>query len=812
MLPLQCAFPGLEGQILFVMLAPLGIAAVAAAIGALLAGTTRDDKKKKLGMMASLLLPSLPFVLVWSFLIFPPVSSLGFRALAPCECFQYDISPPGEETEVCFLSTDHSVVCQDLGGVQRAPMSIIGAAISTVVIYALLVPAMYCYLLFIARGSLSRRQAATPLSSALGFLVRGYSNGLFWWELVSVARKLLLTGFLALIAPRSVLQLFIATIVALCFLALEIYVTPFARAADNFLSLVANLALVLTLQGSLGFKLAQLNLSDGYITSSAMLGVLIASAAFVLLVALLVLLSGLAAARRTIVARHVNTNLPVTPRPLDDGEFHALISHQWGSGQDQANSIKARLQGLAPGLRCFLDVEDLADTSRLEEYVEASDVLIVFLSGSIDTQWASQSPTQASPGQSTIEVEVRSDYMRSKSCLRELRAATRVGKPICWVAETDPRHGGVPLEVHRRDCPADLRDLLAEHPLIPWFRAAAFQQISLRQILQRVLGHMTGEVYILGEVLREPWRLMPPPEPATYHLYILAGNHGAAEAAALLATEASRAGGCALQTTSQPELRADAMCTLLYLNDGTAASWVTIQEEVEAALLADQPLLLLHECRNARGAVSFDAIIERTPLRLRQLGVFNTAAQPLHESLPGITLISSSPGSRPSARHAVTNEHLAVSCRLALRAACGSNDMPANAHPSNLPRQSSILLSSTAEPWGPRGLLRSAAASISSAVSLRVRSRRATIEDDDRLRLEGRELVSLTPVQERSQDSATSSVPTPGKGPLETSWRDEALHYPSFGNMKGAPPLVLRPPSREPTPPRISTPPSQTRI
>ena len=59
MLPLQCAFPGLEGQILFVMLAPPGIAAVAAAIGALLAGPTRGAKKQEVGMMASAPLPSL---------------------------------------------------------------------------------------------------------------------------------------------------------------------------------------------------------------------------------------------------------------------------------------------------------------------------------------------------------------------------------------------------------------------------------------------------------------------------------------------------------------------------------------------------------------------------------------------------------------------------------------------------------------------------------------------------------------------------------------------------------------------------------
>ena len=37
-----------------------------------------------------------------------------------------------------------------------------------------------------------------------------------------------------------------------------------------------------------------------------------------------------------------------------------------------------------PDLRCFLDVEDLQDISQLEAYVQRSDVLVVFLSGSSD--------------------------------------------------------------------------------------------------------------------------------------------------------------------------------------------------------------------------------------------------------------------------------------------------------------------------------------------------------------------------------------------------------------------------------------------
>ena len=186
--------------------------------------------------------------------------------------------------------------------------------------------------------------------------------------------------------------------------------------------------------------------------------------------------------------------------------------------------------------------QDLRDTSQLEAYVKRSDVTVAFLSGSIDTRL-----------HSAVAECSRSDYFRSLSCLRELRAAETAGKPICFCLELDPRHGAVPLEIHRRDCPEDLRHLLTTHPIVPWFRAGQFQQVSLRQILQRVLTLNAGDIFIPGEILRKTSPLTPPPAPALFHLYVSTHNRGAAESASLLTAEAERVGGCQLLTTSVPE-------------------------------------------------------------------------------------------------------------------------------------------------------------------------------------------------------------------------------------------------------------------
>ena len=52
--------------------------------------------------------------------------------------------------------------------------------------------------------------------------------------------------------------------------------------------------------------------------------------------------------------------------PLGKGEtYHVFISYTWKSGQDQVRGIKQLLKEVLPGVRVFLDVDDLDDISML---------------------------------------------------------------------------------------------------------------------------------------------------------------------------------------------------------------------------------------------------------------------------------------------------------------------------------------------------------------------------------------------------------------------------------------------------------------
>ena len=94
--------------------------------------------------------------------------------------------------------------------------------------------------------------------------------------------------------------------------------------------------------------------------------------------------------------------------------WHLFLSHQWTYAQDQVSTIKGLLGNLNLGFKVFLDVDDLESLDLLEEYIERSDVILVF----------------------ATEL-----YTESTNCQREVVYAKKYGKPIIVVYETARLHG-----------------------------------------------------------------------------------------------------------------------------------------------------------------------------------------------------------------------------------------------------------------------------------------------------------------------------------------------------------------------------------
>ena len=110
--------------------------------------------------------------------------------------------------------------------------------------------------------------------------------------------------------------------------------------------------------------------------------------------------------------------------------------------------MKRQFQLLLPGVSIFLDVDDLTSIDELEEYIEESDSILMFM---------------------TL------GYFTSKNCLREVEATVDKQKPVMCTHEVEKAKGGGPLEEIKIELDDErLKEaIFAEGRLITiWYRAA----------------------------------------------------------------------------------------------------------------------------------------------------------------------------------------------------------------------------------------------------------------------------------------------------------------------------------------------------
>ena len=158
-------------------------------------------------------------------------------------------------------------------------------------------------------------------------------------------------------------------------------------------------------------------------------------------------------------------------------------------------------------------VEDLEAIDLLEEYVDASAAVLIFLSGG---------------------------YFLSRNCKREAVAAVERRKPLVLVHETNLQKGGAPLSNLEAECPHELRAPIFEgRQVIPWRRLGHFQLESIINIAEALLLCSPGyaktkaadgvPVYVPKAITEYGWTL-----PAPVSLYVSQHNPGAMAIAELL--------------------------------------------------------------------------------------------------------------------------------------------------------------------------------------------------------------------------------------------------------------------------------------
>jgi hypothetical protein len=195
--------------------------------------------------------------LALTFLLLPSVSVRIFTTFA-CRDFDNGSS---------FLKADFSLDCLSS---QYSIFSVYAGLM--IVVYPVGIPLLYFFLLFRKRkllmaGQVEREkeegrrkglleealvkrdenEGKDPALEALSFLYESYEPKYWWFEIFETMRKLTLTGFLVFIAPGTTAQVVVSLVMSMVALFFYGVTRPFIDDFNNYLAIVANWQLVLTL-------------------------------------------------------------------------------------------------------------------------------------------------------------------------------------------------------------------------------------------------------------------------------------------------------------------------------------------------------------------------------------------------------------------------------------------------------------------------------------------------------------------------------------------------------------------------------------
>ena len=482
---------------------------------------------------------------------------------------------------------------------------------------------------------------------ALEFVTRDYKPRYYYWELLEAWKKLCLVGFFSIILTGQIEQLLIAFFFSLFYLLVISITSPFRSIADDVVGKVCNSGLVAIFFFALVLKIGsltdvieihlthQLRTRFTYNVPLVSIGMTAACAVALAITAAAAAQQGIRAAQRPILQLR-STSAPPVLSLKHNMHWHLFLSHIWGSGQDQCATIKRQLSLLLPDVSIFLDIDDLKAIDKLEEYVEQSQVIMIFVS---------------------------KGYFKSNNCLREVRCTVAKKKPLALVHDTARYlQSYSPLEtIKNEECPDDLRPIFDSKEVVEWHRVKDFQLVSLKLLAEEVLlgcptiykgllesGRLTSDpqhplyndIFVPGELTNQKLGF-------TRHLSLYASpsNPGASMAAEVIVGAME---GLSLSATPPPA----ATHFLLYLAHET---WVgeageRLAEEVRQMMSRSLPIVMLHENDMANGGCEFSRFFETTPSDLIRTGLYDALALAYYPSpcrLTSLYLVAKALGAKP---------------------------------------------------------------------------------------------------------------------------------------------------------------------
>ena len=374
--PGQCISLGFRYRLLLRVISPtlLLIAIPMCTIAFFYCRRTRGLGTRGRWLSDALVEVAVPVDLFVAFLLCPTVSKGIFDTW---DCTKYELDGADVRT---FLNADLQIVC---GGndYPEEYNTITTIAYFFLLLWPIGMPLIFFLVLFPNREALRQRRS-TRMVQATAFLHKEYDPTFYWWEIVTLAQRLVLTGWVLLIpVENEIWRFFFGLLTVFGYLSLLQFVQPYKRKGLNTLAIAAQFSLVCIFLGGAFIKLSSGDgvdsaTHDGAAASDAndanddnvltIVGIMVAFnfsvlVMFVTLAAIQFTTSSVLPSVRLVASGQVpELKLDASHR------YHLFLSHVWSSGQDQMATVKRELQLLLYGVSVFLDVDDLEEIDKLD--------------------------------------------------------------------------------------------------------------------------------------------------------------------------------------------------------------------------------------------------------------------------------------------------------------------------------------------------------------------------------------------------------------------------------------------------------------
>ena len=157
-----------------------------------------------------------------------------------------------------YLTADYSVKCQ-----QGEWNGYAGGGVVFIILYVIGIPGIQLYLLVRNRKHLHLHDEMSHedkvkqrlVEKEYGSIYNNYTEECYYYDILDLFRRLLLTGGLIMMGEESIAQIFLGIIISFAWVSLLFYKRPYKAAWDNVVAIILSAHLLLTLVSGMALKL-----------------------------------------------------------------------------------------------------------------------------------------------------------------------------------------------------------------------------------------------------------------------------------------------------------------------------------------------------------------------------------------------------------------------------------------------------------------------------------------------------------------------------------------------------------------------------